>query len=826
MSVDCIGSGREWKKRLYSELEIQWINQLKITTRIFFILGLEVLQAMASSELGHIAMAQGRFGELVLSFNEKKGFHFEENKIENKLILHLKNTFHRDLTSINNYNETVIKRILVRDLGSEGCVLEITLKDRKLKATVDELKEPYRIVVNIFDYDYKQQRDPENGIQILNGNQHLNTLPHENYPEKLNLKKSQFDVESYKKGSPDSYHLKVSNRQSYELKSPNIENSRSKRRLLQPTPDTIEDSRELSLQMKETPDGRGDAWRLYPPYLYPIKTAVFIGRKDPAGWQKKIGQLSMSAAQSMAEYAFKMYTFGHEKKALVGYQKVLHQEPSIYEEDVLHLWAFAESHLGQGNLQLADGYFQSLISRFPESPLSKYAYIRRLDIKSIRLIDRKKMDKLASLANQLSKLDTLRNAELRGQKAIRLAYWTKPFPKDLSQEIPYASPSILSRMENVFEHLESRKTAFLIASILLKNGLQREEKWRKKTALLASSYFKLYEDDKKNFFKNELVVLYKQRISEILVNFHKQSQFKKTIEILNSLPKSLKKSITSEKNVSWSIAESYRKINNLELSIEYYKKFIGLENAGVRKFKASFWYAVLTSRIVKSPDNSENSINKLKDEIKQSDKLIGRVWDKLGDDEKNEIRLSFKSSIEKLLDEDILLVNPTKIALSSWIIALEEKEKIDKIQEKNSWITAYPPSSSTVKILSKIIEKFRKIGLSNERKVATRLLQKISPEEIKDDREAHDLWKNHLIDFAEELRKKNEYLEAGRLYTYTAEKSIDSSDRAEGLYKGGLLLYRSGRREEAIESLTKASQDGDNIFYANLAKERLIQLNR
>ena len=82
-----------------------------------------------------------------------------------------------------------------------------------------------------------------------------------------------------------------------------------------------------------------------------------------------------------------------------------------------------------------------------------------------------------------------------------------------------------------------------------------------------------------------------------------------------------------------------------------------------------------------------------------------------------------------------------------------------------------------------------------------------------------------LVGLAEDYRKDDQLLEAAELYTFAATNSINWEDRAESLYKGGLLLYKVGRRQEAVAAFTAASQDGNNLFYANLAKERLHQLS-
>ena len=100
----------------------------------------------------------------------------------------------------------------------------------------------------------------------------------------------------------------------------------------------------------------------------------------------------------------------------------------------------------------------------------------------------------------------------------------------------------------------------------------------------------------------------------------------------------------------------------------------------------------------------------------------------------------------------------------------------------------------------------------------------MTPKDLGDDKAAKQTWASELINLAEDYRKANQYLDAGRLFNLVGAEAENFEGRAEALYKGGLLLYRAGRRAEAVEALKKAEADGNNLFYANLAKERLSQL--
>jgi tetratricopeptide (TPR) repeat protein len=105
-------------------------------------------------------------------------------------------------------------------------------------------------------------------------------------------------------------------------------------------------------------------------------------------------------------------------------------------------------------------------------------------------------------------------------------------------------------------------------------------------------------------------------------------------------------------------------------------------------------------------------------------------------------------------------------------------------------------------------------------------LRQINLKTKQPDKDALRVWTDELTQLAEEFRRSNDYLEAGRLYALTGSENNQWEGRAEALYKGGLLLYRSGRRDEAVAAFQKAADDGNNLLYAALAKKRLEQIQR
>lgn len=765
--------------------------------------------------------AAGRFGEIIFTFSEKKQFSFKENKSENTLSLNFKNTRPSELSALNQYDDTVIKRVLIKDLGPSGSAVELKLRDQNLRATIDELEEPYRVVVNIFDYFYKQNLDPKSSLPLVDSSKHNEA------PGKMRLY-SDFPSQEYpaNEAPTESYAtLDMAKQQELPSIGDQANEAGSKRKLLQPTPDIITNAEDFSIAIENTKEGRGKEWETFPFYMYPIQTAAYAGRSQPAGWSKRASQKSMSSAQEMAEFALKMYRFGNEKRALVAYQQVLYKDPSIFEKDALHLWAFAESHLGQANLSLADGYFESLINRFPESPLSRFSYLRRLDIQGLKLLANSNGSQLVDLAKPLANLDTLGNGELKAQKAIRLAYWTPPFPSSFQKDLPLTSIPILQQLEAVLPQVESKKTAFLIASILLKNALQPQTQWSAKTGLLAGRYFKAYDEENGKPFYQTLKPLLKEKISDVLIDSSSKGAFNQTITTFESLPSNIR-TVKDHEQVAWSIGEAYRNLGQQELALPFYRIAAKKFESGLDLFRPVFWQAVITANLASSlrREGKRTAASNYRREARSADSQMGILWSKLNDEEKNRLRVTYKPHFEQTLSEAALLRTPPRIILSSWTEALGSNQNIDSENIEKEWTTSYSPSGDAIRLLRRLIKRFRALGLSKERRDATNLLKEITPDKFSDDKQAQKVWTNELINLAEEYRKNNQYLEAGRLYTFTAESAIDWNGRAESLYKGGLLLYRSGNREEAIESLTKASQDGDNLFYANLAKERLTQL--
>lgn len=757
---------------------------------------------MTSFTFSHsLCLAEGRFSQLIIDFPTERPFEYKVNEIDNSLTFTFENTLPSELEELETYDERLIKRVFIKEINGHDTQVKLVFKDRSVRALISQYHEPFRVAIDLFDKNYNLNKDPITGLPLASiGDLSNNAAP---IQSQLVIPQNPTSIEAS--------DISVNNEEDFPN---NIDN---KRKLLQPTPEEIFDISHLQNILSTIPEGRAKHWAEFPPYVYPIQTAVYKGRENPSGYLKKINSQSMSNGQVMAEHGLKLFSFGHELQSLVAYQQVLHKEPSIFDKDPLHNWAFAEIHLGQGNFTLANGYFSNLISKHPDSNLAKFARLRKLDIKAIQYTQNGNNDQLKSLVPELDQIRVANNAELSAQIEIRKAYWLSDNNTTEKQFLPKTNMDIINKISANLPDVESQKTAFMAASIIAKNLIKDDIEWKNSNSEYLGDYFKKYSGPGSEPYLSNLKDELKTRLKSLLVNLENEKKYIDVINIFSSLPKSMQ-SIKKFPDIAWSIGESYRNLGELEKSLEFYQNLAEQSETSSKKIKSLFWAATISAQLSK---NTGRQAKKHSNEARKFDKSMANTWSSLNSDEKNQFIAEYKNEIEKTVFAPYTLKTPS-------ILALQSKELQFGTQASSSVnplsLSADIGPAHDIKLLSKLAQKFTTLGLNKERVKSLELLKNINPSTIKDNDQAKSVWTNELLSLAEEHRKNNEYLEAGRLYTFTAQTDMTNENRAESLYKGGLLLYRAGKKSEAIEAFTAASEDGNNLFYANLAKERLSQL--
>ena len=318
-----------------------------------------------------------RYSQIVMPFTSSRPYNYYYNAAKNTIVIQIKDTSSEELSSLNTYDDDLIRRVLIKDHDSTNTEIHLTLKDPGVRATITDFSEPFRIVVDIFDQSFSPLRDQKTGLPV---------------PAVSN----QQTLEMALLGGQQPYNQPSDKPRKYQEAKPYIPTQRNTpisrkkttqaptRRLLQPSPNLYANPNDLANNLSKVPPGKGKAWDQFPIYVSRAQLATYKTGKSYSDFINKNAHKAVRSTQAMADYAGKLFDFGDEGRALIAYKQVIHKAPLIFDKNPLHLWRLAEIHLGQGNLNLADSYYQSMTEKHPDHPLSNYAHLRRLDIIAIK----------------------------------------------------------------------------------------------------------------------------------------------------------------------------------------------------------------------------------------------------------------------------------------------------------------------------------------------------------------------------------------------------------------------------------------------------------
>lgn len=764
-----------------------------------------VIAALWACVVGSSALAQsGRYSQIVVGLSGEKKFKVNANDSDNTVSIEIEKTSTSDLSGVEHYDESMVRRIVLRDMANGNAEIKMVLRDKKVKATVTTFNEPFRISIDLFDENFKEKRDPQTGMPLAVAS---------------DAKDAAVDGPSTAEPMTGLTTPKSADRTDL----PGI----GKKRLILQQKDIIKEPNALVRAMDKIPGGIGKAWAEFPIYIYRIQTVGVEMNKGRAAAKTPAPIEAVSSTRAMGDFAGKEFDFGNEARALAAYEQVLYRDPRLFDEDPLALWKFAESHLGQGNYILADGYFQALMEKHPAHPLARFAAIRHLDILAIRAIKAGQPERLAELVPQIDRIRAQGHSELLAQIAIRRAYWIdgakeKKSGKDFVPAIDTAARGNLSAN---FASTDSAKTAFLAQSLLLSDALGQESVWQTSTAEMAKGYFERFSGPATEPIRSMLQVKMQKKVKDVVVQAGTNGKSAEAIAAFESLPKVFQV-IAKDPAVALALAESYRSLGRGDKAVEHFAIHAQFTNDEKDRFRSQFWLAYLAteqSQLVKVA--LQNPKTGMAARASKADQAMAQTWGKLSDTDRRDLYTMLKDPMEKTVGGSFRLVTPAKIILAQWNSPLSTKVSTQNGGDREGLARAFSPTAGRVALIQDLAKRFSQAGLHKERLESLALLKQIKPSELKEDKKSRKAWAEQLMVLAEEHRKGNDYLEAGRIYALTGSESVDWDGRAESLYKGGLLLFRAGRRDEAKSAFKKASEDGNNLYYANLAKERLSQMD-
>lgn len=791
-------------------------------SRLFFVLRL-LMPFLFGTDLA----AGQRYSQIVLPFPDERLFSYSYEAKDRSVVIEFQKTHPEELEPINTYDESVIRRVIIKDLGGQGSEVKLILRDENVRVMINSFKEPFRITLDFFDADYQQGVDPKTGLPSI---PLARTAPAHAAPNASHTAATALGSLEGKPMSLSAHATPPSTNAENPAMTVTVSRDKgNQRKLLIPNSDaSIRTAQDLIGRINETAEGVGHAWKTYPPYIYRVQTANLKTGKNYDSWMKQNASKAINSHEAMSQYAGQLFDFGHESRALLVYQKILHENPVVFEKQPDAIWKLAEIHLGQGNLSLANGYYEVLQAKHPDSPISGLAALRRLDIKAIRASQQQKEADLSDLAPQLRNIPMQDKLSIQSHVALRRAFWgidaaeiKRLFPD--YAPIPNINPTIAAGLEDGRKNADSPRTAFMIDSILLWR-LIHAESWNAETAGFAGTYFDRYKGQATEPYRPALLAACEESLLKSTDKNLKEKQFTNVVGIIESLPKSMNV-LLRRPNVAWAAGESYRRLQQPQSAVPHYENALAATNHKPDQFKAAFWLeqSLMSSMGLASIKGKGNG--NLATKLRSADQKTWDAWQTLNPEEKQVAFSEVQNELEQNIKSSILVKSSPRILLEMLGQNLATTTPVPDSAVNGSANTSQP-TVKMIRLLADLSKRFTQLGLGNEKKKARQLQRNVDIKLVKDDRDAMKIWTDELTTLAEEHRQANDYLEAGRLFTLTGSSNNQWEGRAEALYKGGLLLYRSGRRDEALAAFKEAADDGNNILYAELAKKRLEQLQQ
>lgn len=741
---------------------------------IKYLIGM-LLVAFATS-----AQSKGRFGELIIPLYSKRPLHYEAKDDRSLVIMTFKQTKVEELEPLNLYDERLIKRLIIKDFGKDVVKVFIYLKDKDLRALIQEFEQPYRVSLSIYDKNYMQERDPKTSLPLPNlGYSHDDSA-----------------------GSTSPVHGLAQTDDAVPIFT---------KKLMQSSRVDVQ-NQDWTAVLAETPEGRGKSWKDFPVFIYPLPLAAQHLQDSKTSKLRANNEHA-----SLSEQALNYFILGDENRALVLYQKVLFTDPTIFDRDPKHLWALAEINFGRENLQLADGYYDGVIQKFPETSLAKFAHLRRLDITLLKSIAEKLTTNLPILLEKLSRLKTHPIQELRAQILIREIFLNS-VNLQAKEVLPGPTEAEKNDLQATLPKLESKRTAFLAESLILKSALVSQALLKPDFAKQIDVYLRKFEPSSSEPFYQDLKFSFEEKATKDILLAFKEGKYQEAVTFYEMLTPLLKKSISENADTALALAQSYQRLDRKEKSLAFFRQAATIHPDKNQQFKAQFLGLTIASELAKKSKRDD-----LKKISREFDGMIESSWATMSETEKATIRKDYRKDLESLAAYSSSLKSYTSILFE--ILSAEVSQNTASEASVASDAKAVD-LGNTVKIIHNLSQRYRELGLKTQRRDTVALLKSMTPKSFESDTVAKTLWVNDLVNLAEEFRKEEEFSQSGRIYSYAGEHALDWEKRAEALYKGGILLLRAGRREEAVKAFNLASQDPNNMFYARIAKERLDQLNK
>jgi tetratricopeptide (TPR) repeat protein len=707
------------------------------------------------------------FGQLQIELKSPRQFTYQVHSNEGSVDLAIKDTLIEELTQLDYYDDTVIKRSVLKQLNGHIAHVKLFLRNPRSQVIVRHSTHPFRIIIDIFGNDQT--------ISKHDFAKPPSTFPlsePEELPSAAPL--SSLDVAS---GGVSSV--------AGELDSASGANVSS---------EAVDDT----LPTQNTPVDFPSTKRL-PFYIYrlaeeslPVLTTAEL---DPNS--------SRASAIDSIDRARESIRDGRDAQAKRLLDQAIKADSNIFMEQAGLLWIYAELTMFSEDYELANGYYEILAANFPSLAEAQFAKIRQLDVRSFRA----PKERLIQLADEISTISLENpNEEMRAWLLIRQIYWHEG--KVDQGTLPVVSEQEFAAIAAIDRDKLQEETSFILDSFRIQYMAQAERPWQPEFGLEAQGYFSRHKDKSLPFLEGLRENL-KNRLHRHFVSLYESKDYTAIITHYEALPKMMQ-SIKKSPPVAYVVADALRKSGEIEKSITSYLDVIAFDADAMHKLEANFYAAHLVSIAkLRNVPLSRKAVG----EQKKQDAAAYKGWSEADEGQKSQFVGAHSETLDLVLKNNFDL-------RSSAVMNLYRMES-----GRDDLTAAADPNQaagSKIQKLTSLSATFRRLNMPAERRSAMTLLSTLSPDQ--EDPPGKQLWVKEMQDLSEEYRQANDNLKAGQILKMAAEKSVDWDRRPESLYKSALLLIRAGRRDEARGALQAVCNDDADMYYQTLSCERLAQL--
>lgn len=755
----------------------------------------------------HVGFAAG-YDQMVLVLDHKPYYRSNHDFDQGVLTLDVRKVGEKELAPLQLYDPDLVSRVWIEKRGDDMTRIKLFLKSPKVRSTIRVHGHPHRLTIDLFTPEAMQARDPGTGLPLLpaiaepskpSRPAQLARDPRTSMGSKklVNSPRSQ---ETYRFSAKNPPRAAASEPKSY------------KRRLLQPIPKLADDAGQRMAELEAIPSGRLPGWQTFPPFVYRIDTRSY---KGSANYKRYLNRPLQGKLAGFAAKAGELYEFGHEQRSLAAYRYILQNDPALFNDDPLHLWRMAELNFGSLNFTLAKGYYQALLSQFPASELAGMCKLRLADL--LWLPHKGAAAPQSAALEAYAPLSQERHSELASQAVIRQAYLSQnPQPG----QVPSISAESNGILESHRQRIESQKTLYFSRALTLGYLLKDKPQAIAAASTQLRAFAKTYPRKPQSLVTSTLRARFRANVNDQITERFAQKDYLGVIEQAQAAPSRL--APLSAKN-HHAVAESYRHLGQYPAAIRHYEDYRNSKNLlPHRRFVAGIWQ--LDSQ-VKAMELVEPGAaqRRLQRQARTLDRALIKEYIKLKPEQQKAVVTELKSTLIRLSQNRRFVATPARIVLSVWQHSLLPDAKS---LENPDRLPKWQPDSRTVPRLTNLKRTFHLQGMRPRSEKVDRLLTALDPKLFQNDPISKKIWTKEILKLAETYRKDKQYLKAGRMYTLSAHNDDGWERRAEALYKGGLLLYRAGKRQEAVKAFRQASLDVNNLLYAELAKKRLDQISK